>query len=157
MAKVALVSPKGIQLIEQFECSGNVENYLKAYKCPAGVWTIGFGTTIYPNGKKVKEGDVCTREQAYHYLRNDLIYTEDQVDALTIDSINQNQFDSLISFAYNIGIGALRSSMLLRKVNSNPNDPSIRNEFIKWIFEDALRLPELVARRNAEADLYFSI
>lgn len=156
MSKISSISPKGIQLIEQFECSGNVDNFLKAYKCPAGVWTIGVGTTVYPSGRRVKEGDTCTRDEAYGYLRNDLIFTEEQVDSYTVDSINQNQFDALVSFAYNVGVGALKSSTLLKIININPNDPTIRDEFNKWVYGGGEKLPGLIARRIAEADLYFS-
>lgn len=156
MAKITNISPKGIHLIEKFECSDNVNNFLRAYKCPAGVWTIGIGTTVYPNGQRVKEGDVITKDQAYEYLKFDLSNTEKQVDSYTVDVINQNQFDALISFAYNLGVNALRSSTLLKKVNANPIDPSIRNEFNRWIHAGGQVLPGLVARRAAEADLYFS-
>lgn len=156
MAKITSISQKGIDLIEKFECSGNVDKFLKAYKCPAGVWTIGIGTTVYPSGQKVKEGDVATREQSYDYLRFDLAFTERQVDSFTVDSINQNQFDALVSFAYNVGHGALKSSTLLKKLNVNPNDPTIADEFNKWTRGGGKVLPGLVARRKAEAELYFS-
>lgn len=157
MAKITTISSKGIQLIEQFECSGNVNNFLKAYKCPAGVWTIGIGTTVYPNDQKVKEGDACTKEQAYQYLQNDLLFTEKQVDSYTTDAINQNQFDALVSFAYNVGVNALKTSTLLKKVNANTNDPTIRDEFLRWVYGGGVVLPGLVNRRKAEANLYFGI
>ncbi len=156
MGKITAISEKGIQLIEEFECSGNVEDFLTAYKCPSGVWTIGIGTTVYPNGQKVKTGDQITREQAYEYLQNDLAFTEKQVDSYTTDAVNQNQFDALISFAYNLGTGALKSSTLLRKVNINPSDPTIRDEFLRWVHASGKVLQGLVNRRMAEADLYFS-
>jgi lysozyme len=157
MAKITTISSKGIQLIEQFECSGNVNNFLKAYKCPAGVWTIGIGTTVYPNGQKVKEGDTCTKEQAYQYLQNDLLFTEKQVDSYTTDAISQNQFDALVSFAYNVGVNGLKTSTLLKKVNANTNDPTIRDEFMRWVYGGGVVLPGLVNRRKAEANLYFGI
>jgi len=155
MSKITQMSQKGILLIEHFECSGDVTKFLKAYKCPAGVMTIGIGTTVYPNGNKVQEGDVCTADQAYQYLQHDLQGTIKQVDSYTTDSINQNQFDALVSFAYNVGTGALKTSTLLKKVNANPNDPSIADEFKKWTHGGGKVLPGLVARRQAEADLYF--
>ena len=93
-------SSKGVSLIKSFEgCR------LKAYKCPAGVWTIGYGHTI-----GVKEGDTITQEQADEYLRNDLAKYEKAV--LNYDSIyhfNQNQFDALVSFTYNCGVGNLKN------------------------------------------------
>lgn len=93
-------SSKGVSLIKSFEgCR------LKSYKCPAGVWTIGFGHTA-----GVKEGDTITQEQADEYLRNDLAKYEKAV--LNYDGIyhfNQNQFDALVSFTYNCGAGNLKN------------------------------------------------
>ena len=93
------ISSKGVSLIKQFEgCR------LKAYKCPAGVWTIGYGHTA-----GVKEGDTITQETAEAYLRNDLAKYEKAV--LNYDGIyhfNQNQFDALVSFTYNCGTGNLK-------------------------------------------------
>ena len=93
-------SSKGVSLIKSFEgCR------LKAYKCPAGVWTIGYGHTA-----GVKEGDIITQEQANEYLRNDLTKYEKAV--LNYDAIyhfNQNQFDALVSFTYNCGVGNLKN------------------------------------------------
>lgn len=156
MAKITTVSDLCLQLIERFECGGNVAKYLTAYKCPAGVWTIGIGTTVYPNGQKVKAGDVATKEQAYEYLLYDLKTAEVLVDSFTTDKINQHQFDALVSFAYNVGTGALKGSTLLKKVNVNPVDPTIRAEFNKWVNGGGKVLPGLIKRRAAEADLYFS-
>jgi Phage-related lysozyme (muraminidase) len=156
MSKITTVSDQCLQLIEQFECGGNVAKYLTAYKCPAGVWTIGIGTTVYPNGQKVKQGDVATKDQAYEYLQHDLKTTEVSVDSFTIDTINQHQFDALVSFAYNVGTGALKGSTLLKKVNVNPSDSTIRAEFNKWVNGGGKVLPGLIKRRAAEADLYFS-
>lgn len=93
-------SSKGVSLIKQFEgCR------LKAYKCPAGVWTIGYGHTA-----GVKEGDIITQETAEAYLRNDLEKNEKTV--MNYDGIynfNQNQFDALVSFTYNCGAGNLKN------------------------------------------------
>lgn len=93
-------SSRGVSLIKQFEgCR------LKAYKCPAGVWTIGYGHTA-----GVKEGDTITQQTADNYLRNDLVIYENAV--LKYDSIynfNQNQFDALVSFTYNCGTGNLKN------------------------------------------------
>ena len=93
-------SSKGVSLIKQFEgCR------LKAYKCPAGVWTIGYGHTA-----GVKSGDIITQETAESYLRNDLVTYEKAV--MNYDGIyhfNQNQFDALVSFTYNCGTGNLKN------------------------------------------------
>ena len=153
MSKITKVSENFIHHIEKFECGGDVTKYLKPYKCPAGVPTIGYGNTFYENGSKVKLTDpLITKEKAQSILRASMDYFEKQVDALVVDSINQNQFDALVDFAY---IGNLKSSTLLKKVNKNPNDPTIREEFMKWVFAGGKKLNGLVKRRESEADLYF--
>lgn len=106
--------------------------FLKAYQCPAKVWTIGIGTTVYPNGKRVKEGDTCTLAQAYEYYRHDISGAAKSVDDLTVDTINENQFSALADFVYNKGVQAYRTSGLRQRVNANPNDPKIALEFAKW-------------------------
>jgi lysozyme len=126
------------------------------YKCSAGVPTIGYGATFYPGGKKVTMTDVAiTEEQAVELLANMLVSFEKYVDSYCIDTITQNQFDALVSFAYNLGPANLKSSTLLKKVNANPNDESIRLEFLKWVKAGGKTLKGLVRRREAEADLYF--
>ena len=155
MPKIIKVSDNCVKLIEHFECGDDLQRYLTAYKCPAGVWTIGVGTTFYPDGSKVKPGDKCTVEQAYEYLRHELKLTEARVDSFTTDLVTQQQFDSLVSFAYNLGSGALKGSTLLKKVNINPGDPTIETEFNKWVYAKGVKLQGLVRRRKAEAWLYF--
>jgi len=154
--KILSVSENCLKLIETFECSGQVTDYLKAYICPAGVWTIGIGTTIFPNGQRVKQGDEITESQAFDFLRFDLRTTQQLVDAFTTDLVNQAQFDSLVSFAYNVGTNALKGSTLLKKVNINPNDPLIGKEFGKWVYAGGKILPGLVRRRKAESWLYLN-
>ena len=153
---ISSISDNCLRLIEVFEASGDVSQFLTAYKCPAGVWTIGIGTTIYPTGQRVKEGDQCTVQQAYDFLRFDLRNIQQTVDSYTTDAIDQSQFDSLVSFAYNLGTNALKGSTLLAKVNQNVNDPSIQVEFEKWVNAAGKKLPGLVRRRKAEAWLYFN-
>lgn len=149
--KVTKINSKGIELIKSFEGLK-----LVAYVCPANVPTIGYGTIRYPNGNKVKIGDTCTLEQAESYLRNDLIQFESSVDALCVDSLNANQFSALVSFCYNLGAGNLKSSTLLKKVNRNPNDKTIAQEFKKWNKDGGVVLNGLIKRREAESNLYFS-
>ena len=149
--KITKISKSGIDLIKSFE--GLV---LKPYLCSAGVPTVGYGSTIYPNGVKVTLKDLPITEQiAEAYLAHDLIYFEKNVDAYTTDLVNQNQFNALVSFAYNCGVGNLKSSTLLKKVNVNPNDPTISNEFLKWNKAAGKPLKGLTNRRIAEATLYF--
>lgn len=128
----------------------------KPYMCPANVPTIGYGTTRYPNGNKVSLSDKpITKAQALDYLAFDLSKFEKDVDALCTDLLNQNQFDALVSFTYNLGAGSLRSSTLLKKVNNNPNDKTIALEFDKWVYANGKKLQGLINRRKEESKLYF--
>jgi lysozyme len=148
---------KGIAIIKEFEGF-----YPKPYLCPAGVPTIGYGTIRYPNGKAVKLSDAnITKAQAEEYL-NDHIKRdcEPAVNRLVKSKINQNQFDALISFTYNLGSDNLQISALLRKVNANPNDSAIRDEFYKvgnkkWVTSNGKITNGLIRRRIAERELYF--
>jgi lysozyme len=130
---------------------------LEAYLCPAKVWTIGYGQTFYPGGKRVQNGDLITIEEANDMFKKVLANFEQNVYNLTRDDISQNQFNALASFAYNIGIGALRGSTLLKKVNKDPNDPAIKDEFMKWVNGGGGILAGLVKRRREEAKLYFTV
>ena len=152
MAKITKIGAAGLHLIKDFEGLR-----LKPYQCSAGVWTIGIGTTVYPNGQKVNQSDPQINEiVSLLYLTHDLEYFCKQVDAFTTDAVNQSQYDSLVSFAYNCGVGNLKSSTLLKKVNINPNDPTIAAEFLKWNRAGGKVVSGLTRRRQAESDLYFS-
>lgn len=150
--KITKVSKKGLDLIKKFEGLK-----LKPYLCSAGVPTIGYGNTLYENGKKVSLKDsVITESRATELLSYSLRNLEQQVDSFCRDDINQNQFDALVSFAFNLGPYNLKSSTLLKKVNKNPKDPTIRDEFMRWTKAGGKVLKGLVERRKVEADLYFS-
>ena len=138
-------SQTGIDLIKRFEGFSPV-----AYLCPAGVWTIGYGHTA-----GVHEGDSIDGDTAEDYLREDLTSAEGAVEKYVKVPLKQWQFDALVSFTFNLGAGNLYSSTLLKKVNRNPDDPSIRQEFEKWVYADGRVLQGLVDRRKAEADMYF--
>lgn len=140
------ISRKGIDLIKKFEgCR------LKAYRCSAGVPTIGYGNTYYEDGTKVKLGDRITQERAEKLL-NELVkkYYHQHTN------ITQNQFNAITSFCYNVGNGNYNKSTLKKKLLVNPNDPTIRSEFMKWNKAAGKELLGLTRRRQAEADLYFS-
>lgn len=150
--KITRISSVGLELIKSFEGFSP-----RPYFCPAGVATIGYGSTFYPNGKKVTISDkTITEKQATSFLESTLITFEKYVDTYCVDVINQNQFDALVSFCYNLGPANLKSSTLLKKVNKNPNDETIRAEFMKWVKAGGKTLPGLVRRREAEANLYFN-
>ena len=140
------ITNEGINLIKKFEGLR-----LEAYLCPAGVWTIGYGHT-----KGVKKGQVITQLEADNLLKEDLSSFEKGVTSLIKSNINQNQFDSLVSFAFNLGLNNLKSSTLLKKVNANPNDRTIVDEFLKWVYAKKVFLEGLHRRRQAEANLYFT-
>lgn len=149
--KATKLSLKGLELLKKFEGLS-----LKPYLCPASIPTIGYGNTYYPNGSKVKLTDpAITQAQADQYLLFLMPPYEKAVDSFCRDDINQNQFDALVSLAYNIGVGNLQKSTLIKKVNLNPNDPTIKAEFLKWNKGAGKVLAGLTKRRQAEADLYF--
>lgn len=128
---------------------------LTAYKCPAGIWTIGYGCTYYPNGGKVKQGDVITQLQAEEYLRVTVENFANQLICLLSVELNENQFGALVSFSYNVGINAFLNSTLRKKININPNDSSIGIEFSRWTKAGGKTLTGLINRRRDEKELYF--
>ena len=108
--KITKTGSKGIELIKSFEGFRS-----KPYKCPAGVPTIGYGATFYPNGKKVTMADTpITEEMGTELLLSMLGSFERYVDSYCVDTITQNQFDALVSFVYNLGPANLKSSTLLK-------------------------------------------
>jgi len=142
---------KGISTIRKFEGLR-----LEAYKCPAGVWTIGYGSTFFENGSKVQNGDKITLDRADRLLFDIVMKFEISVRGLVKSKINDNQLGALTSFAFNVGVTNFRKSTLLKKVNANPSDATIRNEFMRWTRAGGKVLKGLITRREAEADLYFS-
>lgn len=138
-------SDKGIELIKKHEGFR-----ARAYKCPADKWTIGYGHTL-----NVKSTDVITKEQGEYFLRQDVEHAEKEVNKHNLN-INQNQFDALVSFVFNLGVGNFSRSTLLRRIKAYPNDITIRREFARWVYAGGKILPGLVTRRKEEADLYFT-
>jgi|GEM_PF-2082102 len=146
------VSKKVLDEIQQFEGFSD-----KAYLCPAGKATIGFGFTYYPNGKKVTlEDNPINKARATEILKEILKKYEDGVSKYLKVKVTQAQFDALISFAYNVGLANLKSSTLLKKVNRNPQDPSIADEFKRWNKVHGKPVKGLTLRRIKEAARYFS-
>ena len=125
---------------------------LQAYKCPAGIWTIGYGNTYYEDGTKVKDGDKITIERAKQLFNLLLPKYENIVKSRIKVLLNQNQFDSLVSFAYNTG----GSDTLFLYINSNESKEKIYNWWCNhYTMGNGKVLPGLVRRRKAEADLFF--
>lgn len=123
-----------------------------AYKCPAGVWTIGYGTTRIA-GQAVKQGMTCTEAEAEQYMRSDLQPFAAAIKTLVKVPLTENQFAALLSFVYNIGPAAFAGSTMLKKINSG-DWLGARNEFFRWIKAAGQTLTGLVKRRAAEADLF---
>lgn len=144
------VSNKGVDLICEFE-----GKRLVAYDDGVGIWTIGFGTIKYPNGTRVKKGDTCTLDQAKEYMRHDLIEFEHTVNSSVKVPLNQNQFDALVSLAYNIGSNAFKSSTLVKKLNTGDYQGAA-DQFNAWINAGGKRMQGLVNRRDREKLLFLS-
>lgn len=129
---------------------------LKAYRCPSGVLTIGYGHT-----KKVKPGDVIDKETAHRFFVEDVEDVERLLDAERYSSaLSPGQYDALVSFIFNLGWGKFRSSTLRKKLLCNVDDLSIPNEFRRWVYGTdpktgaKVKLPGLVKRREWEAQMY---
>jgi len=147
------VNTATIDLIKHFE--GFFPNAYHDSIDRIGIDTIGYGSTTYPNGTKVKVGDKpITEAQAIEYLTFEVNQKAVAVSRLVTSQLTDNQFGALVSFAYNLGEGNLSSSTLLKKVNANPKDPSIQLEFDKWIYSNHLPVKGLETRRRAEWQLY---
>ena len=134
-----------ILLIKSFE-----QLRLNSYLCPAGVWTIGYGHT-----DGVTHGMLITEKTADGFLKQDIRNAEHCINQMGVD-LTQEQFDALVSFVFNVGVQAFNVSTLKKKILKNPNDPSIADEFRRWVYEDNKKLPGLIKRREQEIKLYYS-
>lgn len=138
-----VTSANGIELITEFEGLK-----LEAYKDSAGTWTIGYGHT-----SGVYEGQTITKDKAIEFLKQDIKSAENAVNNLVKVEINQNQFDALVSFTYNLGSGSLSRSTLLEKLNSGDIEGAA-DEFDRWVFAGGIKLAGLVRRRSTEKALF---
>ena len=123
---------------------------LEAYRCPAGVLTIGYGHT-----EGVKEGEVITEAEAEQLLESDIDKAANQVKSVVTVPLTDSQLDALIDFTFNLGIGNLKSSTLLKKLNAG-DYIGAAEEFSKWIYSGKIILPGLVRRREIEKQLFLS-
>jgi lysozyme len=137
------ISPNGLALIKKFEGLR-----LKAYKDSVGVWTIGYGHT-----KGVVSGMSISDGQADAYLRTDADVAGAGVRSLVTVPIDQNQYDALVSFAFNLGVSALKGSTLLKKLNQGDYHGAA-DQFSRWVFAGNKKLDGLVKRREAERQLF---
>lgn len=147
-------SQNSLELIKKWEGFD-----FNAYLNPVGIWAIGYGTTEYPDGKIVKQGDKINIDQAEYFLKYKADILGDEVNKLVRVDLTQNQFDALVSFCYNVGIGTLKYSTLLEKLNQEDYQGAA-NEFPKWnkFMVNGVKtiLPGLVDRRDDEKNLFLS-
>ena len=143
------ISAAGLEFIKKFEGLR-----LSAYHCPAGIVTIGYGSTRYPDGRLVMISDeLNSEEEATQLLLSTISIYENAVNE-NLSNVNQNQFDALVSFTYNVGVQAFSESTLLEKAKINVNDLSIYDEFKRWNKASGMVLAGLTKRRMEEANLY---
>jgi len=145
------INTAGLDLVKQYEGF-----YANAYKCPAGVWTIGYGHT-----GGVKKGDTVTPEEAERMLEEDLAGAGAAVERLITVPLKDNQFAALVSFTFNLGEGSLAGSTLRKKLNAGNYD-DVPVEMAKWVKAtdpktgEKRTLAGLVRRRAAEGELWLS-
>ncbi len=153
------ISQKGLSLICSFEG-------FKAfpYQDAKGVWTIGYGTTVYPNGYKVTYTDMALSEQQavdcmkYHIEARVIPVIEKNLPnrANKYGKLEQNQVDAICSFIYNVGAKAFEGSTLLKDIKAGATQEAITAGFMMWVKSGGMLLKGLVARRKAEAEYYNS-
>jgi len=142
------ISQKGVELLAELEGLR-----LKPYLCPAGVPTIGLGNTFYENGTKVTMQDkAITKDEAYHLFYLIAAKFEKTLNDVLPSDLNQNQFDALFCFCYNVGQNAFKKSTLLRRIINNPNDiGGITQAFLMWKGKNNI----LLSRQKKQINRYF--
>lgn len=156
--KMTSAKAKALPLIRKFEGlhTDNKDGTVSAYLDPVGIPTIGYGTTLYNNGAKVKMGDRISYQTANDELHFECDEKLKAIDQMVKVSINNNQKAALLSFTYNLGVGALQSSTLLSLLNAGKDKQTVANEFTKWVYAGGKVLNGLVIRRNEEKQLFLS-
>lgn len=142
------LSDNGMKLLEQFEGLR-----LEAYLDSANIYTIGYGTIKYPDGRKVKKGDKITKAQAKEYKLHDLKEFENTINTSVKVPLTQNQYDALVSLSYNIGSSAFKNSTSLKKLNSG-DYKGAAEQFLVWNKVNSKKVQGLVNRREAERNLF---
>lgn len=137
------ISENGINLIKSHEGL-----MLSAYEDTGGVWTIGYGHT-----KDVYAGQKITEEEAEQFLKEDLEWAEQSVNDLIVVNISQKQYDSLVSFVFNVGVNQFKQSWVLLFTNQM-NWGGVREQFMRWVYDNGVKIQGLENRRLAEASLY---
>ena len=146
------ISQKGLNLIKEFEgCK------LSAYQCPAGIWTIGIGSTHYGDGTPITKGKTLPNEgAALELLKATMGQYEKAVNGLGVE-LTQNEFDALVSLTYNIGAANLAGSTLVKMLKAGDNKAEIAKQFLRWNKAGGKELAGLTRRRNAEAELFLTL
>lgn len=137
----------GLNLL--IECEGLL---LNAYKCPAGVWTIGLGNTFYEDGSPVKKGDKITKERAFELFRLIEPQFAKAVNQSVLTKLTQNEFNALFIFAWNIGTAGFKKSTLVKVLNTSRLPLEIKAAWLLWKGKKDL----LLSRRNKEIKMFFS-
>lgn len=144
------INKAGIDLIKSFEGLS-----LKPYICPAGKPTIGYGTIMYPDGRSVSMQDKpITEDQAQQYLEWEVNQKASSIEKLVKINISDNEFAALTAFAYNVGLGALGGSTLLKMLNSNSDKMQVADQFLRWNKAGGKEISGLTRRRQAERSLF---
>ncbi len=143
------ITKKGLELIKSYEGFSSV-----IYRDSAGLPTIGYGHLITSSEKNLFTAGI-TKSKAEELLKADVITAERAVTRLITVPLNDNQFDSLVSFTFNLGAAVLQRSTLRATVIRAEHE-QVPLEFLRWVFADGRKIPGLVRRRQTEAELYFS-
>ena len=143
------IGSEGLKLIKEFEgCK------LISYKCPAGVWTIGIGSTRYADGSPVKANQALPNEEAALMLLTKTVASyEHTVNTIGIE-LTQNEYDALVCLCYNIGSGNFASSTLVKMLKAGEHKSEVAKQFLRWDKAGGKPLAGLTRRRNAEAELF---
>ena len=142
-------SENGIELIKEFEGYRS-----EAYQCTSGIWTIGYGHT-----KNVQKNDTCNVEEAAEFLKQDVEIAERAINQLVKVELNQNQFDALVSFVFNIGVGSkarkkgFAGSTMLAFINAG-HFPLAAGQFDRWVYSRSNKSQGLINRRAKEKELF---
>ena len=138
------ISSHGLDLIRSFEGF-----YPVPYRCPAGLWTVGYGHVIGPQEPR----ETITKTHAEALLVTDVQLSEQAVAALVRVALHQGQFDALVSFTFNVGAGAFERSSLRRVINRGEH-AEVPRQLYRWVYAAGRKMPGLLRRRVAEARLY---
>jgi GH24 family phage-related lysozyme (muramidase) len=142
---------RGLKLIKEFEgCK------LSAYQCPAGVWTIGIGSTHYGDGTPVTKNRTLPNEGAAMALLAATIGQYEKAVNATGVELTQNEFDALVCLCYNIGAGNFFKSTLVKMLKAGDDKAEIAKQFLRWDKAGGKPLAGLTRRRNAEAELFLT-